>query len=203
MEDTQEEVGLSGFEMEVNAPYSLNYLIYVQNIYINSQNQDRENPLFPYVYSSKWGLLEDEFENIFTEVWNETVNRNCQSGLYDHNGTLNLDKTFYQKLFNDNETGVFGYSESVKSFVTWWNGIYGKISIESVFDENRINEVYRDLSNSLNVNKRLRIDLIYDKPVLTENTSNSWYAVLPIENIYDPRKKSEVISKLMKCCEIS
>ncbi|TDL82422.1 group-specific protein [Peribacillus frigoritolerans] len=193
---------LSGFEMEVNAPYSLNYLIYVQNIYINSENQDRENPLFPYVESATWGLVEGEFENIFTEVWNEAVKKNYHSGLYDHNGTLELDKTLYQKLFKDNETGEFGYSESVKSFVTWWNGIYGRISIESVFDENRMNKVYTELSRSLNVNKRLKINLIYDNPLLTENTYSTWYAVLPIEDIFNSRKRSEVISKLFKCCEI-
>ena len=38
MEDIQEGI-LSGFEMEVNTPCSLNYLIYVQNIYLNSINQ--------------------------------------------------------------------------------------------------------------------------------------------------------------------
>jgi hypothetical protein len=58
----------SGFEIEVNAPYSLNYLIYVQNIYLNSRNQDRENPLFPYVDCSKWGILDGEFEKTFIEI---------------------------------------------------------------------------------------------------------------------------------------
>lgn len=202
MEDIQEESVHRGFEMEVNAPFSLNYLIYVQNIYINSEKQNRENPLFPYVDSSTWGLIEDEFKDIFTEVWNEAVNKNGQSGLYDHNGILDLDEQLYQKLFKDNETGLFGYSESVKSFVTWWSGIYGKVSIESVFDENRLNEVYKELSKSLIVSKRLRIDLIYDNPVLTENTSSSWYAILPIEDIFNPRKKADVISKLINCCEI-
>lgn len=44
MEVIQEGVH-SAFEIEVNTPYTLNYLIYVQNIYLNSKNQDRENPL--------------------------------------------------------------------------------------------------------------------------------------------------------------
>ncbi|MCA1057548.1 hypothetical protein LCL96_01285 [Rossellomorea aquimaris] len=64
MEDNQERVH-SGFEIEVNAPYLLNYLIYVQNIYLNSKNQDRETPLFPYVDSSKWGILDSQFEQTY------------------------------------------------------------------------------------------------------------------------------------------
>lgn len=141
MEDNQEQVH-SGFEMEVNAPYSLNYLIYVQNIYLNSKNQDRETPLFPYVDSSKWGILDDEFEQTYKEVWEETLNNNFNSGKYDHNGILDFDKVLFQKLFKNNGTGFFGYSESVKSFLAWWDGIYGKIAIEGVFDENRMNKIY-------------------------------------------------------------
>ncbi|MGM0834616.1 MAG: group-specific protein [Bacillota bacterium] len=200
MEDIQEGIQ-SGFEMEVNTPYSLNYLIYVQNIYLNSINKDRENPLFPYVDSSMWGIT-DEFEKNFTEVWKEAVNKNFQSGLYDHNGILDLDKVLYQKLFKDNETGAFGYSESVKSFLAWWNGIYGKIAIESVFNDDRMNKVYRELSTSICVNKRLKIDLIYDRPFLTRTSVGSWYAVLPIEDIFIPNKGQEIIAKLKKCCEV-
>jgi hypothetical protein len=191
----------NGFEMEVNAPYTLNYLIYIQNIYLNSKNQDNDDPLFPYIDSSMWGILDEEFENIFKEVWKEAANKNFQSRMYDHNGILDFDKALYQKLFENNVMGAFGYSESVKSFLAWWNGVFGKIATESVFDNDKINEVYRELSRSLDVNKRLKIDLIYDKTILTGYTENSWYAVLPIKDIYISQKRPKIISKLLKCCE--
>lgn len=202
MEDNQERVH-SGFEMEVNAPYSLNYLIYVQNIYLNSKNQERDTPLFPYVDSSKWGILDDEFEQTYKEVWVETLNNNYNSGKYDHNGILNFDKALFQKLFENNGTGFFGYSESVKSFLAWWDGIYGKIAIEGVFDDDRMNKIYRELSESINADKRLKIDLIYDRPVLTGQSESSWYAVLPIEDIFRYKQRPEVISNLLKCCEVN
>lgn len=202
MEDNQEQVH-SGFEMEVNAPYSLNYLIYVQNIYLNSKNQDRETPLFPYVDSSKWGILYDEFEQTYKEVWVETLNNNYISGKYDHNGILDFDKALFQRLFENNGTGFFGYSESVKSFLAWWDGIYGKIAIEGVFDDDRMNKIYRELSESINAHKRLKIDLIYDRPVLAGQSESSWYAVLPIEDVFRYKQRSEVISNLLKCCEVS
>ena len=58
MEDRQ---GSGGFEMEVNAPYSLNYLIYIQNLYLNSKNNDKKKPLFPHIDSSMWGILSEGF----------------------------------------------------------------------------------------------------------------------------------------------
>jgi hypothetical protein len=201
MDDNQGRVH-SGFEIEVNAPYSLNYLIFVQNIYLNSKNQDRDTPLFPYLDSSKWGIIDGEFKQTYKEVWEETLNNNNNSGMYDHNGILDFDKALFQKMFEDNETGFFGYSESVKSFLAWWNGIYGKIAIEGVFDDDRMNKIYRELSDTINANKRLKIDLIYDRPFLTGQSENSWYAVLPIEDVFRYKHRTEVISNLVKCCEV-
>jgi hypothetical protein len=202
MDDNQERVH-SGFEIEVNAPYSLNYLIYVQNIYLNSKNQDSGTPLFPYLDSSTWGILDGEFEQTYKEVWEETLNNNYNSGMYDHNGILDFDKALFQKLFENNEIGVFGYLESVKSFLAWWDGIYGRIAIEGVFDDDRMNKVYRELSESINVDKRLKIDLIYDRPFLTGQSESSWYAVLPIEDVFRYKQRPEVISTLLKCCKVN
>ncbi|WP_078544841.1 hypothetical protein [Litchfieldia alkalitelluris] len=87
MENVQ-EAKQSGFEMGVNAPYSLNYLIYVQNIFLNSRNQDSKNPLFPYVDSSNWGILEEEYEKTYKEVWKEALNKNYDSETYDHHWNI-------------------------------------------------------------------------------------------------------------------
>ncbi|WP_338780337.1 group-specific protein [Metabacillus sp. FJAT-52054] len=191
----------TGFEMETNAPYSLNYLIFIQNIHLNRKNPDKENPLFPYVDSSAWGIVREDFGQFYTEVWEEAVNKNSRDRLYDHYGVFDRDKALYQKLFENGEIGAFGYAESVKSFLAWWNGIYGRIAIEKVFDEYTMNEVYKELAASLKVNKRLRIDLTYDKPLLAGSAELSWYAVLPIEDIFMPYKVPEIVPRLLKCCE--
>ncbi|MFF5395881.1 group-specific protein [Peribacillus butanolivorans] len=192
----------TGFELEASAPYSLNYLIFVQNIHLNNENIYKESPLFPYVDSSTWGILKEEFKKTFIEVWGEVVNKNSQNGFYDHSGVFDIDKALFQKLFENDEKGIFGYVESVKTFLAWWNGIYGRIAIEKVFDDYTTNEVYKELSASLNVNKRLRINLIYDKPLLAGYSERSWYVVLPIEDIFIPYKIPEIVPKLLKCCEV-
>ncbi|ESU33387.1 hypothetical protein G3A_06490 [Bacillus sp. 17376] len=200
MPDIEEEYQ-SGFEMEVNAPYSLNYLITIQNIYLNSKNKDAERPLFPYVDSSTWGILEGEFEETFAEVWKASVEKNSRDHMYDHNGILQFDKELYQKLFKKNESGSFGYSESVKSFLAWWNGLHGKIAIEGVFDHDKMEKVYKELSASIETNKRLRIHLIYDNPVLAARSERSWYAVVAIGDVFIPKKRPELLSNLLMCCK--
>jgi hypothetical protein len=200
MPDIQEEYN-SGFEMEITAPYSLNYLMTIQNIYLNSKNKDCERPLFPYVDSSNWGILEGEFEETFAEVWQEAVNKSSDDPMYDHNGVFHFDKELYQKLFKNNESGSFGYSESVRFFLAWWNGLHGKMAIEGMFDQDRMEKVYKELSASVVINKRLRINLIYDKPVLTGRSERPWYAVVPIEDVFIPKKRPELLSNLLKCCK--
>lgn len=200
MHDIQGELP-TGFEMEMNAPYSLNYLIMIQNIYLNSKNREEEGPLFPYVNTSTWGILDKEFEGIFTEVWKVAVDKNSQDHMYDHNGVFHLDNEVYQKLFYKNEAGAFGYSESVKFFLAWWSGIHGKIAIEAVFDHDRMDKVYRELSHSIKINKRLRIHLIYDKSVLTGRSERSWYAVVPIEDVFIHKRRPQLLSNLLNSCK--
>ncbi|WLR57368.1 group-specific protein [Mesobacillus subterraneus] len=200
MPDSQEEYH-TGFEMEVNAPYSLNYLMTIQNIYLNSKYKESERPSFPYVDRSKWGLLGEEFEETFAEVWDASVKKNSQDHMYDHNGVLQVDKEIYQKLFQNNETGSFGYSESVKFFLAWWNGFHGKIAIEAVFDHDKMEKVYKELAASVKFDKRLRIHLVYDKPVLAGRSERAWYEVVAIEEVFIRNKHPELLSKLLKSCQ--
>lgn len=191
----------TGFEMEVNAPYSLNYLLMIQNIYLNSKNTEAERPLFPYVNASRWGILDEQFVETFTEIWKVAVDKNSENHMYDHSGVFDRDKELYQKLFFKNEAGAFGYLESVKFFLAWWSGIHGKIAIEAVFDHDRMDKVYKGLSESIKINKRLRIHLIYDKSVLTGRSEHSWYEVVSIEDIFLLKKRPELLSNLINCCK--
>lgn len=188
-----------------NAPYSLNYLVFMQNIYENSQNINSQMPLFPYVDSSKWGLLQgEEFKTVFRCVWNEAVNKNMQDSLYDHNGILELESKFYQRLFEDNNQGSFGFSESVKLFLSWWGGIYGQMAVERVCDGS-IQNIYWKLSESIKpiddmaINRQLILDIVYDKPLHGGTMSGPWYSVLHVEEVFI--NWQVLATKLLDCCE--
>ncbi len=90
--------------------------------------------------------------------------------------------------------------------MSWWGGIYGEIAIQKVFDEEDMNKIYWELSKSIKptndatINRRLKIDLVYDKQLLGGTTASPWYLVLPIEDIFTNRP---VVPNLLKCCEVS
>lgn len=200
-----EDLNKNHLNIRSSAPYSLNYLVFMQNIYENSQNGDNQRPLFPYVDSSKWGLLHgEEFITTFKVVWNEAVNENMKNCYYDHNGILELNPEFYQRLFEDNDQGRFGYAESVKLFLSWWNGIYGQMAVERVCMDH-IQNIYWKLSESIKpiddmtLNRQLILNIVYEKPLYGGTMSGSRYAVLHTEEVFINWR--EIATRLLDCCE--
>lgn len=59
----------STLEIKTEASYSLNFLIYIQNIFLN-QNSSKEQYKFPYIYSKSTFEFEEDFENRFRSLWN-------------------------------------------------------------------------------------------------------------------------------------
>ena len=187
--------------MEVNTPYSLNYLIFIQNIHLNRERSQEDRVLFPYLDSSKWGLLDQEvFVPAFKNVWEEVIKRNLNRK-YDHNGILS-DKLF-QTLFEPTEAGIYGYKQSSKAFLAWWDSFAGKIAVERVFDVDKMSKVYQELASSVIItpeNNRLVIDLLYDRPVITEFYQQSWYLALPIEDAFLANRRQEMLELLRSSC---
>ena len=193
---------INSFVLELNAPYSLNYLIFIQNITLNNSNDDK--PLFPYLDSTNWGLKKDEeFAVTFREVWNTAVQKNRSNRKYDHNGILKYDFTLYKSFFENNEKGIQGFNESIKSFLAWWNRVYGKLAVQSVVEPYGLDDIYRELSKSIKTSseKRLYIDLIYDKPAIAQYIANTWHCVVPVEEILHTKYREKLLAKLLKCCD--
>ena len=58
--------------IETDAPYTLNFMLYVQNIFIN-QNQSTEQLKYPF-FSSKVVFNED-FVSEYKDLWNQMIER--------------------------------------------------------------------------------------------------------------------------------
>ena len=63
----------NSLEMETDTSFTLNFLIYIQNIYLN-QNRNEDDLRFPYL-STKMVFKED-FEIRYKELWNEVFAKN-------------------------------------------------------------------------------------------------------------------------------
>lgn len=200
-----EDLHMNHLTIRSSAPCSLNYLVLMQNIFENSHNKDSERPLFPYVDSAKWGLLQGEaFKKTFREVWNEAVHKNRQNSLYDHHGILELESNFYQRLFEDNDHGHYGFVESVKLFSSWWGGLYGQMAIERVCDD-PIQTMYWKLAESIEpiddvtINRQLILNIVYDKPMYGSTMAGSWYSVVHVEEVL--MNCRGIVQRLLDCCE--
>lgn len=108
--------------------------------------------------------------------------------------------TFYRQLFDRNVNGEFGFSESVKLFLSWWNGFNGKIAIEGLFESGVGHEIYNELSKSLKLynltNSQFKINIIYDKQRLFSTTYSLSYSVLPIQELF--LNKTEIVPNLLE-----
>lgn len=187
--------------LETTAPYSLNYLIFIQNLFLNNNSNNNPQSSFPNFHSSSWGILpKQRFDIKFKEIWNEVIYKNVQNQYYDSNGVLENDELLYRQLFDRNINGEFGFSESVKLFLSWWNGLYGKIAIERLFDSGGGQEIYNELSKSLILsnlnNSQFKINIIYDKQRLLSTTSSLAYAVVPIQELF--LNRTEIVSNLLE-----
>lgn len=186
--------------MRTDSPYTLNFLIYLQNIYLN-QKQREEPYKFPYL--SETVMFSYDFESNFKEVWEEIsfkISKDDSNGvdLILFNDEYNL---FYEKLFIPNSDSLKKYKEIYTGFRVWWSSYAGGFSVERSIDDPRHN-IYIELSNSLKKNqiepkKQLKINLIYDECLLTKTVLYPYYTVLSIIDIHANHK--DLVLKLQSC----
>ena len=171
--------------MRIEASCALNFLIYIQNIFIN-QNNKKEEYRFPYVSSKV--AFDKEFILKFEELWNEVSERICE----DHINSVKIfyeeEDLFYNRLFVNSSCSLKDYKGTYKAFKVWWSSFAGQFSIERSIEE-KSHELYEELVNSLsqkgmNPKKELSICLVYDECLLVDIEVTSYFAVIPIKNFY-------------------
>jgi hypothetical protein len=184
--------------MRTEAPYALNFLIYIQNIYLN-QNRIVDDLRFPY-YPSKVAFKE-EFELAFKSLWDKV----SQQISADHSNGVKIfyeeKDLFYQSLFVNNSDSLNDFNEIYKSFKVWWDSIAGQFAVERAVDE-KGEKLYLELGNLLTKQgikpqKELNISLVYDECLLVSLEVSSYFAVLPIKHILVNYK--ETVPKLSEC----
>ncbi|MCK9859675.1 hypothetical protein [Paenibacillus sp. ATY16] len=183
---------MSNFTIKSFAPYSLNYLIYIQNAFISSKDEVLK---FPSLETTHWGLLEDKhFRESYKKVWGEMVRRISQNSLTDHNGILVTEQTLFRKLFKADEQGEKGFEESRKSFYAWFSSLTGQLTIERAADHIMYYEIdiYNKVSNTIyrhdRTNQELLISLIYDECLFDVSTGYSWHSIVSLKDIFLDKK---------------
>lgn len=188
------------FTIHTNTSYCLNFMIYIQNIYLN-QNEKKEHLRFPYI--AKQVNFSTDFEANFKELW-YTLRKQIANDRYDLQIFHEENHIFYEKLFDTQLCNEDSFKELVCSFKVWWTSIAGQLSLERSVSE-YTEQLYNDLvlyvrKHQIEPLQQLHISLLYDDCVFTKDNITSYSAVLPTKHFFINYR--DVVTTLSKCFKL-
>ncbi len=181
--------------IRTGASYSLNFLVYIQNIFLN-RSQKIEELKFPYIRTKC--EFRNDFRMRYKELWDELSKRISEHPINDMKIFTEEKNLFYQSLFVENDDTLNEFYEIYQSFKVWWDSFAGRFLAERSIDE-YTHKIYVELSNLLietgiKPQRELDISLIYDECLLVDLEPSSYFAVLSIRDCFVNNK--ELIPKL-------
>ena len=185
------------FTIHTNTSYCLNFMIYIQNIYLN-QHENKENLRFPYI--ARQLNFSTDFEDHFKDLWH-TLRKQIPNDRYDLQIFYEENNIFYEKLFDNQLCNEESFKEILYSFKVWWTSIAGQHSLEwSVSEYSR--QLYNDLvlylkQNEIEPLQQLHISLLYDDCVFAKENISSDSAILPTKAFFIGYR--DVVATLLKC----
>ena len=181
--------------MMTEASCSLNFLVYIQNIFLN-QSHDRNELKFPCM-PTKYEFPKD-FNKHFRELWEEVSNQISEKPINDLKIFTEGKSLFYHGLFTEHDDTLKDFNDIYQSFNVWWDSFAGRFLVERSIDDYS-HEFYVDLAShlrkkGLKPRKQLHIALIYDECLLVDSEPSSYFAILSVKDCLVNKK--EVIRKL-------
>ncbi|HGP3674031.1 TPA: hypothetical protein ACLIVI_001765 [Bacillus pacificus] len=185
------------FTIHTNTSYRLNFMIYIQNIYLN-QHENKENLRFPYI--AKQLNFSTDFEDHFKELWH-ILRKQIANDRYDLQIFYKKNNIFYEKLFDTQLCNEESFKEILCSFKVWWTSIVGQHSLEWSVSEYST-QLYNDLvlylkQNQIEPLQQLHIILLYDDCVFAKENISSYFAILPTKTFFIGYR--DAVATLSKC----
>ncbi|WP_336974470.1 hypothetical protein [Bacillus thuringiensis] len=188
------------FIIHTNTPHCLNFMIYIQNIYLNQKGK-KENFRFPYI--TKTLHFSTDFKTNFKELW-LTLRKQTANDRYDLQIFHEENHIFYEKLFDANLCDEESFIELICSFKVWWTSIAVQLSIEysvSHYSEQLYNDLVLYLKqNGIKPSQQLQISLLYDDCVFTKDNITSYSAILPTKHFFINYR--DVVTTLSTCFHV-
>ncbi|MES5955611.1 hypothetical protein QCI42_19770 [Bacillus fungorum] len=189
------------FTIHTNPSHCLNFMIYIQNIYLN-QKEKKKDLRFPYI-ARKFNFTND-FEANFKELWH-TLRKQIANDKYDLQIFHEENHIFYEKLFDTHLCNEKSFKELICSFKVWWTSIAGQLSLEHSVDE-YVQQLYNDLvlylkQNQIEHLQQLHISLLYDDCVFTKDNITSYSAILPTQHFF--MNYRDVVTTLSTCFHVA
>ncbi|WBO90389.1 hypothetical protein AVT_00140 [Bacillus tropicus] len=189
------------FTIHTNTSHCLNFMIYIQNMYLN-QKEKKENLRFPYI--AKTLHFSSDFETNFKELWH-SLRKQIANDRYDLQIFHEENHIFYEKLFNTQLCNEDSFKKLICSFKVWWTSIAGQLSLERSVDEYG-QQLFNDLvlylkQNQIEPLQQLHISLLYDDCVFTKDNITSYSAILPTKHFFMSYR--DVFTTLSTCFHVA
>ncbi|PFB22728.1 hypothetical protein [Bacillus cereus] len=189
------------FTIHTNASHCLNFMIYIQNMYLN-QKEKKGNLRFPYI--AKTLHFSSDFETNSKELWH-SLRKQIANNRYDLQIFHEENHIFYEKLFNTQLCNEDSFKELVCSFQVWWTSIVGQLSLERSVDEYG-QQLFNDLvlylkQNEIEPLQQLHISLLYDDCLLVKENISSYSAILPTKTFFINYR--DVVTTLSTCFHVA
>ena len=183
------------FSIQLTGSTDLNFLIYIQNDYLN-QKQKADLPKFPLLSDSV--SYTETFEADFKETWEQLTNREHNLAQKEDITAEDLPLTelelrwFYDRLI-DSSVPYEEFQFFYRAFSAWWDCLAGRFSIERGLGE-ELHTIYGQLTDllkerNLTPSKDLQLRFVYDDMLLAKNKTTDYFAVLSIEEFFIEREK--------------
>lgn len=181
--------------IRTEASYTLNYLVYLQNLFQNQKNYDGTEYKFPYLPSKQLAFVID-FETQFKELWDKMSERLAVDYLVDTEIFRHEKERIHQKLFVPSDENMETYNEIYQTFDVWARSLAGRFAIESAVNEERLYHDVVHLLSQQNISpqKRLQISVVYDPFPLGNREELPYFVVISIEEYLAQYEK--VVAKL-------
>ncbi|MDA1640621.1 hypothetical protein ACWOMK_23220 [Bacillus thuringiensis] len=189
------------FTMYTNASHCLNFMIYIQNMYLN-QKEKKENLRFPYI--ARQFNFSTNFEANFKELWHSLLKK-ITDDKYDLQIFYDENYIFYEKLFDTQLCNEDSFKELVCSFKVWWTSIVGQHSLECSVS-GYSTQLYNDLllylkQNEIEPLQQIHLNLLYDDCVFVTNNTTSYSAILPTKHFFINYR--DVVTTLSTCFHVA
>lgn len=173
--------GMANFTLKTTTSTSLNFLIYIQNLYL-SQRENGKNR-FP-SYRVPFSVFHEDFEANFHLLW-ETILEKMKENPDSDTQIFHEEKALFStKLFNEQAVSAVKFEDIYRTFQNWWGSFAGSFAIQRAADD-KVNQLYVELTTTQQASvNQFVVSILYDDCVFTEHKTTPTWAITSIPEIY-------------------
>lgn len=171
---------------------SLNFLIYVQNLYLSQKEQGKNR--FP-SYRVPYSIFHENFEDNFRQLWVTVLKQISENPENDAKFFYEEKEVFGHTLCNGEAISTVKFEDIYRTFQNWWGSFAGGFAIERAAGD-KMSQLYFDLTNKHEVNlEKITMSILYDDCVFAAHQTMQTMAITSVPEVY--RRYGDVVDRVL------